>query len=306
MQLISLSSNFFLDFSEQKFESINERESLESWFKTFWNKISFGYRFILQSDVLKHLLVLSAVINAVGAASFSVLPETIMIKELNFTPQQVGIVSTVFVVGSLVGSLLLSKKKVTNPLYVVKYAFIVVAVFLLSFTLPVYVEMKTVTSMAYIALIGLSMALVFQFISIPMSSYMQKTIPDEYKGRVFSINGTISMILMPIGTIIYGALYEKGIYFSSQLIFLNYHCMSRISYLKTIHREEKCYRVCSIAFFFTVPIPQKKQSNCRIGYVLCFYRYEFIIVPKDSEYLAFLDYPRIQGQDNLYINKGLC
>ena len=111
MQLISLSSNFFLNFSEQKFEAINERESFESWFKTFWNKISFGYRFILQSDVLKHLLVLSAVINAVGAASFSVLPETIMIKELNFTPQQVGIVCTIFVVGSLVGKSTIIKKE---------------------------------------------------------------------------------------------------------------------------------------------------------------------------------------------------
>ncbi|WP_432362948.1 MFS transporter [Sporosarcina sp. UB5] len=217
MQMISLFLNFFLKFSEQKFEVINERESFENWFKTFWDKISFGYRFILKSDVLKQLLILSVVINAVGAASFSVLPETIMIKELNFTPQQVGIVSTIFVVGSLVGSLLLSKKKITSPLNVVKYAFIVVALFLLSFTLPAYVEMNTVTSMAYIALIGLSMALVFQFISIPMSAYMQKTIPDEFKGRVFSINGTLSMILMPIGTIIYGALYEKGIYFPVNL-----------------------------------------------------------------------------------------
>ncbi|MCG7346223.1 MFS transporter [Sporosarcina sp. ACRSL] len=217
MQLISLFSNFFLKFSEQKFEAVNERESFGNWFKNFWDKIGFGYRFILQSDVLKHLLMLSAVINAVGAASFSVLPDTIMIKELKFTPPQVGIVNTIFVVGALVGSLLLLKRKITNPLNVVKYAFIVVAVFLLSFTLPVYVEMNTFISMAYIGLIGLSMALVFQFISIPMSSYMQKTIPDEYKGRVFSINGTLGMILMPIGTIFYGALYEKGIYFPVNL-----------------------------------------------------------------------------------------
>lgn len=217
MQLISFLSNIFLKFSEQKLEVVDEQASLENWFKNFSSKIVQGYQFILKSDVLKQLLVLSVVINTVGAASFGVLPETIMIKELNFTPPQVGIVGTIFTVGALIGGFILSKRKITNPLYVVKYAFVIVAVFLLAFTLPVYVEMKPNISMAFIGFIGLSMALVFQFISIPMSSYMQKTIPDEFKGRVFSINGTLGMILMPIGTIVYGALYEKGIYFPVNL-----------------------------------------------------------------------------------------
>lgn len=217
MQLISFLSNILLEFEDQKFETVSERRGFQNWLENFSNKIVLGYHFILKSDVLKQLLLLSMIINAVGAASFGVLPETIMIKELNFTPPQVGIVGTIFAVGTLVGSFILSKKKITNPLYVVKYAFIVVAVFLLSFTLPVYVEMQPIISMGFIGLIGLSMALVFQFISIPMSSYMQKTIPDEYKGRVFSINGTIGMVLMPLGTIFYGTLYEKGIYFPVNL-----------------------------------------------------------------------------------------
>lgn len=218
MQLISFLSNIFLDFSGQKLGVVETKPNLKNWFKNFSSKIVQGYQFILKSDVLKQLLVLSVVINAVGAASFGVLPETIMIKELNFTPPQVGIVGTIFTVGALIGGYILSKRKITNPLYVVKFAFIIVAIILISFTLPVYVEMKPIMSMAFIGLVGLSMALVFQFISIPMSSYMQKTIPDPYKGRVFSINGTIGMVLMPIGTIFYGALYEKGIYFPVNLV----------------------------------------------------------------------------------------
>lgn len=218
MQLISLFSNIFLEFSEQKFENVNDDPTnLENWFKVFRGKITFGYKYILRSDVLKPLLILSVIINAVGAASFSILPETIMIKELNFNPEQVGIVSAIFVVGSLTGSIILSKVKIKHPLKVLKNAFIIVSIFLLSFTLPVYYQFKPVLSMAYIALIGLSMALVFQFISIPLTSYMQKTIPDEFKGRVFSMIGTLGMILMPIGTIVYGTLYEKGIYFPVNL-----------------------------------------------------------------------------------------
>ncbi len=243
MQLISLFSNVFLEFSEQKFEAAHDdTPNLENWFKSFWSKIAFGYKYILKSDVLKQLLILSVIINSVGAASFSVLPETIMIKELKFTPLQVGVVSAIFGLGSLIGSLILSKMKIKNPLKVLKYAFIIVAIIMLSFTLPVYFEIKNDVSMAYIAFIGLLMALVFQFVSIPMSSYMQKTIPDEYKGRVFSINGTIGMVLMPIGTIIYGALYEKGIFFSvnlfSSIIILATVCLTLKPFILAESAEE--------------------------------------------------------------------
>lgn len=244
MQLLSFSSNLFLEFKEQKLETAEKNVTLENWFSNFLNKIVQGYQFILKSDVLKQLLLLSMIINAVGAASFGVLPDTIMIKELNFTAPQVGIVSTIFVLGALGGSWLLSKKKIMNPLNIVKYALIVVALFLLSFTLPLYVEMMPVLSMAYIGLIGLSMTFVFQFISIPLSSYMQKTVPDEYKGRVFSLNGTIGMVLMPIGTIIYGALYEKGIYFPVNLF-------SSVIILVTVFLTLKPFIVAKSAMEYT-------------------------------------------------------
>ncbi|MCG3087606.1 MFS transporter [Sporosarcina cyprini] len=215
MQLISLFSNVFLKFDKQTYEV--EQEGAANWFKRFGNRITFGYHYIKKAEVLKKIVILSVIINFVGVASFSVLPETIMIKELKFTPYQVGIVGAIFGFGALTGSLLLSKVKIHNPLNVIKYAFLIVAIFLLSFTLPVYYEIKTALAMVYTAFVGFMMAGVFQFISIPLSSYMQKTVPDEYKGRVFSMNSALSMVLIPIGTILYGLLYEKGVYFPVNL-----------------------------------------------------------------------------------------
>ncbi|MBB4824647.1 putative MFS family arabinose efflux permease [Sporosarcina luteola] len=218
MQLISLFSNVFLKFSKQTYEDYQDGASkFENWLKRFGSRLTFGYRYILKTEVLKKLLIVSMIINSVGVASFSVLPETIMIKELKFSPSQVGIVGAIFGLGALIGSLILSKVKIYNPLNMVKYAFTVVAIILLFFTLPVYYEIKTALAMVHIAFVGFAMAGFFQFVSIPMSSYMQKTVPDEFKGRVFSINGTLSMVLIPIGTIFYGLLYEKGIYFPVNL-----------------------------------------------------------------------------------------
>ena len=240
MQLLSVFANIFLNFKSRKNESTNIEADvqIESWFKKFIAKLTVGFKYITKSETLLKLLILSLVINFVGAASFSVLPETIMIKELNFDATQVGIVSAIFGLGSLLGSLSLSKITIKNPLKIVRTSFVYISVLLLSFTLPVYYEINTITSMIYIALIGLTMAFVFQFINISISSYLQKTVSDEYKGRVFSTNSTIGMILLPIGTVTFGFLYENGIYFSVNLfssiiilitIFftLNKHILSR-------------------------------------------------------------------------------
>ena len=44
--------------------------------------------------------------------------------------------------------------------------------------------------------------------NMPIGVLFQKSIDDEYKGRVFSILETISMSLMPLATIIYGFLFD--------------------------------------------------------------------------------------------------
>lgn len=219
MQLVSLFANIFLKFEQPQahFNVPDETTRLDSWLKNFIYKLTVGFRYIRESKTLTNVLILSIIINAVGAASFSVLPETIMIKELKFEPSQVGMVSGIIGLGSLLGSVALSKMKLENPLKVVRNAFLVIAILLLSFTMPVYLDFQIYMSMAALALIGMAMAFVFQFISIPLAAFMQKTVADEYKGRVFSTNGTLGMVFLPLGTILFGFLYNQGIYFSVNL-----------------------------------------------------------------------------------------
>lgn len=216
MQLISLILDYFLEFNFSK-PVDSDSVSFKEWTKSFKNQLGSGFDYIKQSPILIRILVLAILINGVGAASFSVLPETIMIKELNFTPQHVGVVSAIMGCGSLIGSIILSKVKIQRPLLIVKSALAIAAIFLTTFTLPVYVEFNWLINIIYIGLIGMLMASVFQFINIPLISYMQKSISDDYKGRVFSLNSAIGMILMPFGTVVFGILYNLEIYFAVNL-----------------------------------------------------------------------------------------
>lgn len=46
------------------------------------------------------------------------------------------------------------------------------------------------------------------FINTPLIAYFQTEVPADYQGRVFSIQATITSLLIPIGTVIYGVLFD--------------------------------------------------------------------------------------------------
>lgn len=45
-------------------------------------------------------------------------------------------------------------------------------------------------------------------ISVTVQTAMQSSIPQHYQGRVFTLNHTLGQILMPIGSLIFGAVFE--------------------------------------------------------------------------------------------------
>jgi len=68
----------------------------------------------------------------------------------------------------------------------------------------------------YIALMFIQGVMII-FINTPMQVYFQKTIDDDYKGRVFSLLETFAIALMPIGMVLFGVLFDV---FPPEPIFL--------------------------------------------------------------------------------------
>src|SRR5699024_5494683 len=110
----------------------------------------------------------------------------------------VGIASSIMGSGSLIATLFLSKVKILNPLKTMKIAFIVLAIVMISFTFPVYISVNLYFNLIYLSCIGMIMAFTFQFVSIPMMSYLQRNIYIQYQGRVFSLLNTLCNILLLI------------------------------------------------------------------------------------------------------------
>ena len=240
LQITSLILDFFLVFQSY---DIPIQDKSNNFLKEILDNNKDAYNYLIDSGILWKLIVLAMVINSVGAASFSILPDTIMIKELSFEPQHVGIASSIMGSGSLIATLFLSKVKILNPLKTMKIAFIVLAIVMISFTFPVYISVNLYFNLIYLSCIGMIMAFTFQFVSIPMMSYMQKSIDNQYKGRVFSLLNTLGNILLPIGTLIFGFLYEFNIYFSVNLFssFIVIIVTSLLLNKNTIRKSKKLY-----------------------------------------------------------------
>lgn len=220
--LFAMSSllDFFLKFNLY-YDSENYEEAVMKNRKPlnkFQKDISEGMVFIINNKVLKRVFILAAFINLVGA-TMSILPEKMMITELNFEPELVGYVNAFLGLGMLVGGLLIGGgKKMKNPVAVEKKGLLFLALLTAVYPLPIYIETGTVFNFVYVALLGFGLAIGMQLANIPMGIYLQLIVPQKIKGRVFSSLGLIASSLMPLGAIIYGVVYDIGGYWMINII----------------------------------------------------------------------------------------
>ncbi|CAM4186181.1 MFS transporter [Lacicoccus alkaliphilus] len=185
---------------------------------SFKAEITGGLRFIKSNEVLKRVLLMAAFINFAGA-TLSVLPEKMMITELHFEPALVGYANACLGAGMILGGILIgSAKKMKNPLSLEKKGLLCLAVLTALYPLPIYLDMAVLPNFIYIGLLGFLLAISLQLVNIPFGIYLQLVVPQKIKGRVFSSMALVATSLMPIGTIIYGLLYDIGGYWVINLV----------------------------------------------------------------------------------------
>lgn len=210
----ALKFNLYFDAENYEEDGIENKNPLAK----FKRDITEGMVFIINNKVLKRVFILAAFINLVGA-TMSILPEMMMITELNFEPELVGYVNAFLGMGMLIGGILIGGgKKMKNPVAVEKQGLLFLAFLIMLYPLPIYLEMGAVFNFIFVGMLGFGLAIGMQLANIPMGIYLQLIVPQKIKGRVFSSLGLVSMSLMPLGTIIYGLLYDIGGYWIINIV----------------------------------------------------------------------------------------
>ncbi|WAA09222.1 MFS transporter [Fervidibacillus albus] len=205
----------------EKQESTEKKESMIQSMKA-------GFSYMKGQPVVMAMIWLSLMINFLFGG-FEVGYSFILIEKFNMNSEHFGLTEGMFAVGMLVLSIYLSaREEVRYPFLVSKRSLLSIGGAMTLFTVPLFIPFSYYILFAYYLILMFIFGGLIIVTNTPVQVMLQKTIDDEYKGRIFSIIETMAMALMPIGTLLFGVLYDI---FPAQWVLLTSAILSIIAVL---------------------------------------------------------------------------
>ncbi|MFC7365141.1 MULTISPECIES: MFS transporter [Bhargavaea] len=167
-----------------------------------------GLAYLKTQPVIMTIIWISLFINFLFGA-FQVGYSYILIEKMKMASEHFGLTEGAFAVGMLLMSVYLSvRKEVKYPLLVSKWGIVTMGLIMAAVALPLLVSLPYTGLFIFYAAVMFAFGLVMILVNTPIQVMMQKRVDDDYKGRVFAILETMAMALMPLGTVLYGFLYD--------------------------------------------------------------------------------------------------
>jgi MFS transporter, DHA3 family, macrolide efflux protein len=187
----------------------NQKEVVEGEDKeTMWQSIKAGIGYLKLQPIILTMMWIGLLINFLFGA-FEVGYSYILIDKLKMESQHFGFTQGAFSVGMLLMSVYYSvRKEVRFPLLVSKRGILGMGAIMGGVALPLLNSLSYGLVFAYYMLLMFCFGAMIIIVNTPLQVMLQKTIDDDFKGRVFSIIETMAMALMPLGMVLYGFLYD--------------------------------------------------------------------------------------------------
>lgn len=199
--ILESTMNFGLFAKRQERKEDAKRES-------FFENMKAGIAYIRQQKVILTIMSIALVTNFL-LSSNQVGFSYILIEKLNIASEHFGMTEAAAAIGMLLFSIYFSvAKELKYPVLVAKYGILAMAVLNMALAFPLLLPMSYVGNVVFYIVIMFAFGCIAMVVNTPIGVMMQKTIDDDYKGRAFSVLETISMGLMPVGTILFGLLYD--------------------------------------------------------------------------------------------------
>ena len=184
----------------------------------FTADLADGVRFILGNKIIRKMCLFFLIIFAFIQPIFTVVLPLFFRTKLSYTDTQYGYLQMVFILGALLGSILVGTvfgkdKEVSKPLFM-GCSILVGTMFIFSVLLfPISLSALGKGTILYFALLSsvlCVLSIACMLISVPVQTFIQKVTPNEYMSRIFSIVGMITKGGMPFGALIYGAILSRA------------------------------------------------------------------------------------------------
>lgn len=193
--------NFKLNYTaiEKKNENINFYIDLKE-VATYLKK---------QKSMIDYIIIFVAINFFIGL-SINVPMPYILNNVFQLNSKLYGIVQSAFSIGMISGAITIKRiiEKYSH-IKIIKYSNVLLSASMAAIGFSVIIYSKTsdqITISIYFIITMALAGLAISFIDIPIFYYLQKTIPDEFRGRVLSIGISISKTILPVALVISGIL----------------------------------------------------------------------------------------------------
>lgn len=207
--ILEATMNFTLYSKRKEVDEGDKEKMLES--------MKAGFSYVRKQPILLSLMIIALAVNFIFGA-FQVGYSYVLIDQLKMSAQHFGFTEGAFAIGMLLTSVYLSARKDFKfPLLISKRGILVLGIMLAAVSVPLVVAMSYGQMLAFYIAVMFIQGVMVIFTNTPMQVYFQKTIDDDYKGRVFALLETFAIALIPFGMVLFGFLFDV---FPPEPIFL--------------------------------------------------------------------------------------
>lgn len=200
----------------------------------FVEDIKDGLTYIRKSSEIVKMINVLVILNFFISFSVTVPLPYIINNLLNLSSNQYGIIQGAFPVGMILGAVAVGKiiEKI-DYMKLLIFSSITLSVAIAFLGLPlVLADASSLAYMIYYISIMVIFGIAISFIDVPILWLMQKSIPDNLRGKVLSISMSIVKLIAPLGLVISGMIINSvpvyimtfaggGILMLSNLMILN-------------------------------------------------------------------------------------
>lgn len=207
--LLEATMNFKL-YTKQLDEPVSNEESMIQSFKE-------GFAYLKTKTVISRIVIVSLWLN-LFLSSVSVGINFILVEVLKVKYSLIGFIEAAAAIGMLFISLYFAtRSNVKYPLLFSKRALFMLGILVGIMAIPLIFHFSSTVLFVYFLAIMFSFGCLTVLTNTPIMVMMQKDVDESYRGRIFGILEMMAMGLMPIGSLIFGILYD---YVPAQIILL--------------------------------------------------------------------------------------